>query len=294
MDVAGTNVSEYLLTLCSTLDKMPEHQPDLIVSSGGKSAFASLVLKRRWRIPNIFVGVPAPFPDRWFDLIVSPVPREFRTASVVTGLIPNTVTPEQVRAAGEQYWKGDFPASPCWALLIGGDSKSHRFSDADWQGLIDGVNALARRRHMRWLVTTSRRTPAEVEAKLAKGLEPHAVAALVLYNQNPQKVVQPFLAVAERVMVTQDSLTMASEALCSGVPVTLLAPQRIELEPGSYFEEMVNGFPRLPGVERVSMRMLAGYEGGQGGHHGDTLMSLDPIGAELVQAVRRLTGRAGQ
>jgi hypothetical protein len=279
------------LRLSSPLERAPNPLPDLIISSGGKSAFASLVLKRRYRAANLFVGVPEPFPDRWFDLIITPVRRSFHVPSLVSGLIPNTVTPQRVAAAGRAYWHGDPPPPPCWALLIGGNSRSHHYSEADWQGLVAGINRLAAERGIRWLITTSRRTPPEVEQMLSQQLDPAVVAELVCYNRAPKKVVHPFLAAAERVLVTQDSLTMASEALCSGRPVTLLAPERLRVKQGSYFAELVEFFPRLAGVERILASELPRYTPAPPGE--GAIISLDAIGPELAHWVSELQRRRG-
>ncbi|MBR9885130.1 MAG: hypothetical protein GYB21_16405 [Oceanospirillales bacterium] len=287
-------LNERCLRLCCQLEADPVQRPDLIISSGGKSAFASLILKRRYGAANIFVGVPEPFPDRWFDLIISPVARAFRTRSLVSGLIPNSVTPERVASAGAEYWQQGLPPQPCWALLIGGDSKSHRYSERDWEGLVSGVNALSARFGVCWLITTSRRTPEAVEAMLEAGLNRQAVVDLVLYNREPRRVMQPFLAGAQRVLVSQDSLTMASEALCSARPVTLLTPEVLKLDPGSFFEEMIEGFPHLPGVERCAMAQLNNYSPEQVDSDPGAILSLDRMAPELLSSIQQLTEACSQ
>jgi mitochondrial fission protein ELM1 len=274
------------LCLSSHLEEEPNNIPDLIISSGGKSAFASLVLKRRYQAKSLFVGVPEPFPDSWFDLIVAPVRRSFGVPFLVSGLIPNTVTPEQVQAAGREYWQADQPESPCWALLIGGNSKSHHYSQNDWQGLVDGINRLGREFGVRWLITTSRRTPSEVGQLLSQKIDPAVVAEFVLYNKCPKRVVQPFLAAAQRVLVTQDSLTMASEALCSGRPVTLLAPEVLKVKQGSFFAEMLEHFPSLDGVDRIQISELPSYDGKSSVEF--SVITLDAIGPELVEKLADL------
>jgi mitochondrial fission protein ELM1 len=287
INVSPVWISGYLLRLFCRFEKSPAQAPALIISSGGKSAFASRVLKRKWRSANLFVGVPAPFPDRWFDLILSPVARPFDTASLVTGVIPNAVTPEAVAEAGQRYWQENLPTQPCWVVMIGGDSKSHRFQEPDWSGLIEGIRSLAQKQGVYWLITTSRRTPESVETRLQEELaDCPNIAELVLYNREPKRVMQPFLAAAQRVLVTQDSLTMASEALCSGRPVTLLAPQDVRLDPGSFFEEIVEGFPRLPGVERVAMTELSAYKPED--NKAVEPVSLEPLVAPLLAELKRL------
>lgn len=249
-----------LLRWCACeLGVRPAARPDFVISSGGKSAFASFAIRKKYQCANIFVGVPDPFSDLWFDLVISPVERAFKTKFVVSGIIPNTVSPASVLNAGGQYWEAGLPERPCWALMIGGTSKSHRYQDTDWHALIEGISALARRYDIKWLISTSRRTPQSVERLLAQELDSDVVQELVLYNQEPKKILLPFLYMAEQVFITQDSLTMASEAFNSGKAVTLLAPKHVELQPGSFFEEMIYSFPALPNIARVPIEEMSGY-----------------------------------
>ena len=73
----SSSMRERLLKKCGYLDHEPVKRPDLIISSGGKSVYASFVLKHRFQAKNIFVGIPDPFPENWFDLIITPVERSF-------------------------------------------------------------------------------------------------------------------------------------------------------------------------------------------------------------------------
>lgn len=290
MQYASSNIQEWLLKRCGYLDHEPIHKPDLIISSGGKSVYASFVLKHRFEAKNIFVGIPDPFPEKWFDLIITPVARNFTVPHVISGLIPNTVTPDSIASAGEEYWGNGKPTCPCWVLLIGGNSKSHRFSQSDWNGLIKGVNSLAEQNGICWLVTTSRRTPTEVETLLEEHLDRRYLFDLVLYNREPRKVLKPFLSVAERVFVSQDSLTMASEALSSGSPVTLLAPETLKVEQGSYFSEIIQMFPTLPGVTRIAMKKLVDYTipAAQNETESQSVITMDDMAEELIDHINHL------
>ena len=266
---------------------MPDIEPDLIISSGGKSAFASYIFKRLYRRPNIFVGVPEPFPDTWFDLIISPVARKFSTSSLISGIIPNTVTTAKIDDAGASYWGAEGPNERYWTLMIGGPSKSHKYRDEDWAGLIAGVNYLARTQGVKWLISTSRRTPEAVEAMLAEQVDAAAVKELVLFNRMAKKVLLPFLYASERVFVTQDSLTMASEALNSGKPVTLLAPESVDVKEGSFFAELVNSFPKMSNVSRQMMVELVTFTAKQP----DTLKQrafVSPMSDQLLPVIESL------
>lgn len=283
-----SKIHKVLLKQCGFFDKEINIIPDIIISSGGKSIFASHILKNQYNCKNIFVGIPDSYPETWFDLIISPMKRDFLVPSIVSGLIPNTVTPKSIAKAGDEYWGDKKPTSKCCTLLIGGNSRSHHYEDTDWEGLIQGVNKFGKENGIRWLITTSRRTPKSVENLLDKKLNKNYIFELVLFNQEPKKVVKPFLAVSEQVFVTQDSLTMASEVLNSGCKVTLLAPQKVNMKEGSYFAQMIDTFVKLPGVNRVPMPTMSNYAFSKQNSDNHKSISIDDIGDELVEVLHKI------
>lgn len=214
--------------------------PTFIISSGGRSAFVSRALALKTGAPNIFVGDPGPFPRDWFSVVLSAVPLA-QGASITTGIVPNVVTPQECLEKAQDYWQGSVPEGR-WVLLLGGASRSHPYNLQDWRDIANSVNALAARHEIKWLISTSRRTSEEVEAFLKKEISPDAVEELVLYGQQPKKVVLPFLGTAEKVFVTRDSLTMVSEAIMSGKPVTALMPRRVALPPDSFLAAVLNNY----------------------------------------------------
>ena len=256
----NTKLQQYILKICGTLKSKPKNIPHLIISSGGKSICASFILKCAYNAKNIYVGIPDPYPEQLFDFIVSPIDRNFTVPYIKTGIIPNTIDIKQIQYIGKDYWKDNLIKNDCWALMIGGNSKSHHYTLEDWNGLIQGIEQLSKIHNIKWLITTSRRTPIEIEELLDTKLNRCYTVELVLYNRNPKKVIKPFLYKAKKVFVTQDSLTMASEALCSGKPVVLIYPNKVSLKDGTYFKQMIMTFSNLTGVERTAMKKLALFE----------------------------------
>jgi mitochondrial fission protein ELM1 len=236
----------------------PAGRPDLILSSGGGTAFASAGLARALGAPNAFVGNPRPFPGGWFRAVLSPValPDCAGAPVIETAVVPSLVTPARCAEAARARWP-EAPAGRRRALLVGGDSRNHRFAPEDFAALAEGVNALARRDGVRWLVTTSRRTGAAGERILADRLAPDAVAELTLFGRSPDPVVLAYMGAAEAVAVTQDSLTMLSEAIASGRPVTALAPAEVTLDPANFMARVLDRFAALPQFSRLPCARFA-------------------------------------
>lgn len=210
----------------------PEGKPDLIVTSGGKAVFAARTLSLRCNTPLVFIGERKPYPSAWFHTVLTPSPFETDENDVALERIPTSVTAESLAAAA-QAWK-DKPEGPLWTMIVGGSSASHPFAKADWQRLGDEMNGLSKTHGIRWLVTTSRRTGPDAESILRASLDPAHVADAVWWSEVPRRVLHAFVGAAERVFVTQDSVTMVTEAMAAGTPPVVLSPADVRF-PGKSF-----------------------------------------------------------
>jgi len=204
--------------------------PDLLLAAGGRNvSFARRVKAAsggKTRI--VFLGAPyARLAD--FDLIVTTAQWRLPTLpNVLHTLLPlNWPETEALDAAAER-WRpelADLPR-PWLCVAVGGTSTSFFLRPADAARLAAHINDICRETGGAALITTSRRTPAEVADALANGLTaPHR-----LYRWRPNDDANPylgFLALADRYLVTNESASMIADALQTGRPVDLFAlPQR--------------------------------------------------------------------
>jgi len=190
-------------------------KPDLIVSSGGKSVFTAHALAFLHQVPYVFIGERKPYPSHWFTAIFSPVEAEIDEKTYLLDFIPTPVTPTLIENSGQLE-------SGVWCMIIGGRSRSCPFIDDDWRALAQGMNQLAKSAHIRWLLTTSRRTGSEAEAILRTELEAEFIQDAIWWADNPRRELYSFMARSEVLFVTQDSITMVTEAVSSGRPVVSL------------------------------------------------------------------------
>lgn len=252
----GARNPDFLKSLILHGISLPESslsKPDIIVSSGGKSVFCARILSSQYEVPFVFIGERKPYRSEWFDAVFTPSPREQEANDVQIDLIPTGVTPEKVDQAAANY---DRPEGRLWAMIIGGASRSHPFRLADWRLLADGMNDLARDHKIRWLVTTSRRTGREAEECLSERLDPDVLADAVWWGESPRKVMLPFFGAAERVFVTQDSVTMLTEAICSGRPVSVLYPQVVNFPKTSFIPSYLERLETKKWITRFSIKDL--------------------------------------
>lgn len=200
--------------------KIPEQvsSPDLIISSGGKSVFAARTLSRQHRAPYVYIGERKPFPAAWFDLVLSPVPGESSSNSLDIELIPTPVSPQTLMEHG-------FVQPDTWCMIVGGASRSHLYEVKDWVSLACQMNDIALRESIRWCVTTSRRTGKRAESLIRDHLDPKFLNEAVWWSdETKDKSLQNLMAMSEVLFVTQDSITMVTEAVSAGKPTVVVRP----------------------------------------------------------------------
>lgn len=235
----------------------PATVPDLIVASGGKAVFAARSLAVKHGAPLVFLGERKPYLACWFHMVFTPSPFETDATDVPLEMIPTSITPEKVNSAAAT-WE-ELPNGLMWAMIIGGTSASHPYTDADWRLLAMKMNTLAEAHDIRWLVSTSRRTGARAEAVLREHLDPSAIARAVWWAEKPEKLMAAFLGSATWVCVTRDSVTMVTEAVASGRPVVVTAPAAIAIKPTSFLHAYYDRLEKASRIVRVPIERLGDF-----------------------------------
>jgi mitochondrial fission protein ELM1 len=106
------------------------------------------------------------------------------------------------------------------AVLVGGDSRHHRFTADDVQRLLGHLDTLARS-GVSLMITISRRTPAALTAGLRRLAAERRGYIWSGEGRNPYMAL---LALAEAIVVTADSTNMVGEAAATGAPILLFEP----------------------------------------------------------------------
>jgi mitochondrial fission protein ELM1 len=234
--------------------KAGEPAPDLIISSGGRSVFAGRTLAVKYGVPFVFLGERKPYPPDWFHTVFTPSSLETAANDIRMDVIPTKITPEIVNQAAADWVNR--PSGRLWAMLIGGKSRSHDFQDADWENLAKGMAQLAESEGIRWLVTTSRRTGKELETKLRELLPPETVADAVWWCHQPEKKLPAYLGAAEVIWVTQDSISMVTEAVATEKPVVVIQPAITSFPASSFMPGYLAHLESLGLISRLPMTRL--------------------------------------
>jgi mitochondrial fission protein ELM1 len=194
--------------------------PDLVIGCGGMAAAVLAALRTRSRS---VVQVQNPRMDiSRFDLIVANRHDELTGPNVIlTRTALHRVTPE--RLAGEaDCWRDRLAAlpRPLVAVLLGGNNGRYRLDGETGAKLGADLAAMMRRDKVGVMVTPSRRTDPAVTARIAAAIAPLGGHIWDGTGDNPYFGM---LALADLIVVTQDSVSMISEAAATAAPVLVAA-----------------------------------------------------------------------
>ncbi len=197
--------------------------PDLWIAAGRASLPLSIRMKD-WSAGKTFVvQLQDPrLPASLFDLVVPPRHDNLtgpNTFPIVGS--PHRVTPEKLAAAYEMFrGRIDRLPSPRVTVLIGGKSKAFDLSPKRAEALADQLARALGDNGAALLMTFSRRTPEAAKAILQRRLVPYPG---IIWDGEGENPYFAFLAAADFIIVTEDSVNMVAEAASTGKPVYIAA-----------------------------------------------------------------------
>jgi len=191
--------------------------PDLLISCGRRTVALAMAIRRASQGHTLAVHVQNPLarPDG-FDLVIAMQhdavsgPNVMKVATALHG-----VTPEKLAEAAD-FWRERLRSTsePLAGVLIGGPTGGKAFAT---QAFIAALTRLRRESGARLAIAPSRRTPQSlVDAVDAAFAGDPGVFVWDRQSDNPYLGI---LALADRLVVTSDSVSMISEALAAGHPV---------------------------------------------------------------------------
>ena len=196
--------------------------PGLLIASGRRSVPYSLAIRRLSRGATFTVQIQNPrIAPRRFDLLAVPRHDHVRGANVVETLgALNRVTPERLGEAAERFAPNfaHLPR-PLVAILVGGSSGSYRLTPETTAKLCDGFADICRAGGAGLAVTPSRRTG---DANLRVLEQRLAALPATVWDGTGENPYFGLLGLADALVVTCDSVSMASEACATGKPVYIV------------------------------------------------------------------------
>ncbi len=246
--------------------------PDVLIASGRRTVPYLRAVKAlsRGQTFTMFLKDPRTGPGT-ADFIWVPTHDRLRGANVMATL----TSPHKVSQSALDRSRADPPAhmaalrAPRVAVLVGGDSRHHRFKPADTERFAAALGRLADS-GASLMGSRSRRTP-----------EPLASAVAAVFSRtggwwwdgSGENPYIPLLANADAIVVTADSVNMIGEAAATGTPVLVFEPSGGHGKIGKF----LNGLADHGVVHR--------FDGNLVGHAYEPLDSTQQIAAAALAAL---------
>jgi hypothetical protein len=195
--------------------------PDAVIGCGRNAAAPALAIRRATGGKCVAVQIQDPRVGHGeFDLMVVPAHDSYRGERVEVSLgAIHRVTAEKLAAEGARFPQFGALPHPIVGVLIGGSNRAYKFDLARLGAIADSVAAAVRMSGGSVLATASRRTGADGIALLRDRFADLPGEVWDNAGGNPYYA---YLAHADHLLVTADSVSMVSEAAASGKPVQII------------------------------------------------------------------------
>jgi KDO2-lipid IV(A) lauroyltransferase len=263
-----------LLKMClepGSFKAATEPYADVIVSCGSSLFGVNRLLKIENMARNVSVLDPGAGRRKNFDVVIIPRHDAGKAAKednmVVTDLAPNLIDTVDLALLKNEILGSDLPANPVVGLLIGGSNQSHDFNRATAAIVAGGVKELCGKLGAKLRVTTSRRTPDDVEEIFERTFKGADICDVFVSGRADKdaRTVEKILAVSDLIIVSGESISMVSEAVSSGKSVAVFMPdKKSALE--SKYERFVKNLIRENLARLVAAEEIASLSPGQFKH----------------------------
>jgi uncharacterized protein len=193
--------------------------PTVWIAAGRRSAAYTRAVRELSGGKTFTVQILDPYIDPSnFDMLVAPSHDEVTGPNVISTIgSPSYFSPDQIEDAGQAFADLADERAKTAIVIIGGDSKTHSFTEAAAERLESQLRVLA---GLGWRlrITTSRRTPLQVVTRFRNMAD--QVGAR--FWSGPEDGANPYLAwlaFSDVAIVTEDSSNMLSDAAWHGLPV---------------------------------------------------------------------------
>ena len=201
----------------------------LFISAGSSAAPFCLACAKATHNKSAVLMTPSVLGTKPFDYAIIPDhdKHDPRDKNILTTLgAPNHIYIPDLEAVGNSFFAGkDFSGSKVVAVLIGGSDNNYKPSAA-WAE--DALGSLRYIDGIKILITTSRRTGKALDDTIENMFsgDPSLAYMLILAQKPSVNALTAMLGKATHVVVTEDSVSMVSEAVTAGFRVGLMRVPR--------------------------------------------------------------------
>lgn len=209
--------------LKKTSDSLKEPFPDLIIACGRRSILPSLYVKEKSQGKTRLIYLQDPkISAKNFDVVVCPQHDTVKGDNVITMIgAPHHVTPERLERASLEFEALFSPyKQPRYGVLLGGPNRVYSLDLAAAQNLAKNLDSLQKNKQVSLIITPSRRTPVEVLDFFINYFKENK--NVYVWDRTGSNPYFGLLALSDVILLTCDSVSMASEVCATKAPAYFL------------------------------------------------------------------------
>jgi len=192
----------------------PENYMGAIGTGNRVHPFLAL-FKRATGLPTISIFYPKLLPDI-FDMIIVPYHDRAPDSLRVHHVFGAIYFKEKLENDEIENFRSKLKSNGPWiSIIIGGNSKHHAFNSDE---IIKGLDLLFENENLKdykYLLSTSRRTPENLESLLEK--KDYPLDFSVYYHKDKTNPLRYYFEISDFAVITSDSISMITEAINCGL-----------------------------------------------------------------------------
>lgn len=213
--------------------------PALVISAGRRTAPVALAIRAASPDTRLVHCMWPDISPQLFDLILAPEhdqhKREGKNMHYTLGAPHNITHTRLLEESKRWHARVSRLPHPHIAVVVGGSARGGKYTLDDFKTLAAYASSEAERLGGSLIITSSPRTGTEgVEAMKRLITVPHIFHAWQPGGENPYVA---FLALADAIIVTGDSISMCSEVCSTGKPVYVFVPPHLDNKKQSFFRD---------------------------------------------------------
>ena len=216
---------------------------DLLISSGGNTIYHSAALSNLFKIKNIHVGSIKDINLANFEAHITTDAVLNSPNNIVTDLAPTRFKPDVKEKS----------KSNKSLFLLGGNGAGYLYDESDWKNLINNIKDFVRTKNISPIIVTSRRTNKIHESLIFNEINTISDVASVWFQKTGENAdLNSIFRMVDAIYVSEDSATMTTEAISSGLPVFTLYPK--SFNPSEKFNQQLKKYEAMKLIKRMSFK----------------------------------------
>ena len=214
---------------------------DLLIATGGNTAHICASLGKIYSVMTIQNGKASGILSSNYKLHIT-LDKRKGPSNIQTFFPPNTTKLVHKTSKNNKV-----------LFLIGGNGSGYTFQKSDFNVLIDNIKKFSTKNNISPIIVTSRRTPFILEDLIYAELKDICDTSSVWYHKdNSNFNLQKLFNESDMIFVTEESSTMIAEAICSGLPVVTIYPEKHKKE--KRHQDQIYKYIKTNLITRISIK----------------------------------------